>query len=303
MTSLHDIAQTLNGEVIARNQIAFPTLGHSDKDRGTIATFDAHYPDGVLINSINGGDWREERDRVKLAAGIKFDPRKDITTKMSEAPKSFGVNYSALGKGNWEKVWNDAQDWRRSRIEGYLQIRGILHYLPNDFADIRYHKTCPYGSMNRTPCMLTLIRDLKSGRPIGIQRTPIDGKGHKCGDRMIMGSAKGAIMLSDYHDANLSVELGIGEGFETTLSLRKFVNPNLPIWAMISAPNLPNLPVIDVVKRLYIAVDNDDAGRNHSSTVAKIWSSKQPLTEIHFVNSTIGNDLNDQIKSTLCEKA
>ena len=54
--------------------------------------------------------------------------------------------------------------------------------------------------------------------------------------------------------------LAAGEGLETMLSLRMAL-PGLPVVAALSANHLAALILPSTVRRLYIAVDSDDAGR------------------------------------------
>ena len=52
-----------------------------------------------------------------------------------------------------------------------------------------------------------------------------------------------------------------GEGIETVLSLRS-VLPNLPMVAGLSANHLAALDLPSTLRRLYIAIDDDPAGRD-----------------------------------------
>src|SRR5690606_9684944 len=58
-----------------------------------------------------------------------------------------------------------------------------------------------------------------------------------------------------------------GEGLETVLSVRQ-VLPSLPVQAALSAANLAALILPPGVARLYIAVDDDPAGRRAASALA-----------------------------------
>lgn len=55
MTLAQDITKRFNGDWHG-DYGAFPTPGHSPSDRGTTVKDDPGAPDGVLINSFNGGD-------------------------------------------------------------------------------------------------------------------------------------------------------------------------------------------------------------------------------------------------------
>ncbi|OQW45380.1 MAG: hypothetical protein A4S16_13580 [Proteobacteria bacterium SG_bin6] len=64
MTDLHRIAAATGGEVRG-NSVAFPTPGHSKRDRGTIATLAPNAPDGLLVHSFNGGDPLAIKDQLR----------------------------------------------------------------------------------------------------------------------------------------------------------------------------------------------------------------------------------------------
>jgi RecA-family ATPase len=72
MTDLRRIAAAMGGEV-AGNLAKFPTPGHSKHDRGSWAELKSDAPDGVLIHSANGGDWRAIKDELRQKGAL--DPR------------------------------------------------------------------------------------------------------------------------------------------------------------------------------------------------------------------------------------
>jgi hypothetical protein len=73
--------------------------------------------------------------------------------------------------------------------------------------------------------------------------------------RKALGSLAGnAVRIGAANDV-----LIVGEGIETVLSLRS-VLPFIPLAAALSAQHLSALRIPSMVKRLYIAVDRDDAG-------------------------------------------
>src|SRR5262249_31450273 len=73
-------------------------------------------------------------------------------------------------------IWNEAQPCRGSPIEDYLYYtRGIGDWLDSfPYLDevFRYHANCPFGD-ERLPCMLALVRDIKTDEPIAIHRTAL----------------------------------------------------------------------------------------------------------------------------------
>ncbi|HEX8554426.1 MAG TPA: AAA family ATPase [Sphingomonas sp.] len=74
MTDLRKIAAAMGGEVNG-NVASFPTPGHGKRDRGSWASLVPGAPDGVLINSANGGDPLAIKDELR-AKGVlpAFEP-------------------------------------------------------------------------------------------------------------------------------------------------------------------------------------------------------------------------------------
>lgn len=58
------IAAAMGGEVHG-NSVHFPTPGHGQSDRGTVATVDPDAPDGLLVHSFNGGDPVAIKDELR----------------------------------------------------------------------------------------------------------------------------------------------------------------------------------------------------------------------------------------------
>src|SRR3546814_4744959 len=99
-----------------------------------------------------------------------------------------------------------------------------------------------------------------------------------------------------------------GEGLETLLSVRG-VLPAMPMIAGLSAAHLAAIAFPDGLRRLYIARDNDDAGRIAFETLAERASGTDiellPLdSELGDFNAdltTFGHDrVRNAIKAQLC---
>ena len=74
-------------------------------------------------------------------------------------------------------------------------------------------------------------------------------------------------------DADVSLALGIGEGVETTLSLRLIpeFGATTPVWSLLNAGGIAAFPVLGGVEALWIAVDHDPAGVQAAGTCAARW--------------------------------
>jgi hypothetical protein len=111
-----------------------------------------------------------------------------------------------------------------------------------------------------------------------VHRTALSLNGHKVRidgkDRLALGPiAGGAVKLTPDEDVTLA--LGIGEGIETTLSLRELpeFGPTTPVWALLSAGGLAAFPVLSGIETLWIAVDRDPAGEKAARACADRWQA------------------------------
>jgi putative DNA primase/helicase len=146
--------------------------------------------------------------------------------------------------------------------------------------------------------MVCLVRDVISNEPRAIHRTALSPVGRKVKiggvDRLSLGPIRGgAIKLTP--DQDVSLCLGVGEGIESTLSLRnRHEFGRSPVWSLISAGGLEGLPVLAGIESLWIAVDNDASGTGFRAarTCAERW--RVAGSEVFLVTpSADGLDLND----------
>jgi phage/plasmid primase-like uncharacterized protein len=196
-------------------------------------------------------------------------------------------------------IWSEARDPRGTIVEAYLERRGLM--LPEEAAGgaIRFHLSCPFGGA-RTPAMVALVRDVATDEPKAIHRTAITPDGRKAkvegGSRMSLGPVGGgAVKLTP--DENVTLCLGIGEGIESTLSVR--LAPEFgdsPVWALLSAGQVAAFPALAGVETLWIAVDHDGAGIKAARECGRRWRSAG--CEVFLVTPRIGRaDLNDLVKA------
>jgi len=155
---------------------------------------------------------------------------------------------------------------RGTIAETYLRSRGIT--LPSRFPALRFHPNCyhrahDHAPLEAWPALIAAVTDL-SGNVTGVLRTWLarDGsaKAPIANPRRAMGELLGhAVRFGAPQDV-----LAAGEGVETMLSL-KSVLPGLPMVAALSASHLAALLLPPSLRRLYLAADNDAAGR-HAAT-------------------------------------
>ncbi len=157
--------------------------------------------------------------------------------------------------------------------ETYLRARLITARL--DWPSLRFHPSVWYRESEAHPreawpALLAAVTD-HDGTITGIQRSWLDrtgtakapvadprrALGHLLGNGVRFGSA------SEPAPAQAEV-LAAGEGVETMLALAS-VLPSLPLIAALSANHLGALAFAPSWRRLYVARDNDAAGR-HAAT-------------------------------------
>ena len=143
--------------------------------------------------------------------------------------------------------------------ERYLRSRGII--LPADVSALRFHPRCFHrGPAGREtwPALIAAVTGL-DGAITGVQRTWLDPGGGKAPleqPRRAMGHLAGnAVRFGNACDV-----LTAAEGIETALAL-KTVMPAMPVAAALSAAHLAALVFPPTLRRLYVARDNDEAGR------------------------------------------
>ncbi|MDF2113971.1 toprim domain-containing protein [Roseiarcaceae bacterium H3SJ34-1] len=151
-------------------------------------------------------------------------------------------------------------------VETVLRKRGItaLH----ETGALRFHPRCYYrpdehGPTETWPAMIAAVTDL-SGKLTGAHRTWLDpdgfsevnlGRAPIKTPRRAMGDLLG-------HAVRFGVAgevMAAGEGIETTLSVRS-VLAQMPSMAALSAAHLSAILFPRMLRRLYIARDNDPAG-------------------------------------------
>ena len=204
-------------------------------------------------------------------------------------------------------IWREAIDPLGTPVERFLEHRNVE--LPDGAAGsvIRFHPHCPFGD-TYVPAMVALVRDVVTNQPKAIHRTALDMDGRKVWvtcqidgreesrDRLTLGPVGGgAVKLTA--DGNVTLCLGIGEGIESTLSMR--LAPEFgasPIWSLLSAGQVARLPILPSVEALWIAVDHDPEGLRAARECGRRW--KAAGREVFLIKARQpGDDLNDLARS------
>ena len=173
-------------------------------------------------------------------------------------------------------IWKEARDPRETLVETYFNHRGLD--LPEEAAGeaIRFHPRCPFAGAC-VPAMVALVRDAITNEPKAIHRTALDANGCKAwidgNDRLSLGPVGGgAVKLTP--DENVTLCLGIGEGIESTLSMRVVREFGAsPVWALLSAGQVKQFPVLGVIESLWISADYDAEGLAASRECGRRWKA------------------------------
>ncbi len=171
------------------------------------------------------------------------------------------------------RLWAMSRPLAGTLAEAYLNGRGIRDL--SDCEALRFHPRCWYRgdedeprdqAREAWPALITAVTAL-NGVMTGAHRTWLDhGSARKAPvstPRRAMGLLLGnAVRFGRANDIMIA-----GEGLETILSLRQ-VMPLVPAAAALSANHLAALELSPTLRRLYLARDNDPAGRRAAETLA-----------------------------------
>ncbi|MDQ0446971.1 hypothetical protein QO012_001462 [Methylobacterium aerolatum] len=296
----YTIARILGGKVSGGN-INCPGEGHSDEDGSISIRIEPSAPGGLLVFDHAGGNhlaakdfvlWRLGRDRPGGGAQVAhpFEP----TAERDHVRHDPILDRTALAL----RIWREAQPAAGSPVETYLWRRGLG--LPADPHEvIRFAPACPFAG-TRTPAMIALVRNVVTDEPQAIHRTALTLDGRKAivngRDRLALGGLRGgAVKLTA--DAEVTYCLGIGEGIESTLSLRSFPEfGDTPAWAVLNAAGVAGFMPLPGIESLWIAVDHDPAGEMASATCSGRW--RFAGKEVFRVKAKApGADLNDIVEA------
>lgn len=189
------------------------------------------------------------------------------------------------------KIWNETLPLPGTPGELNLKRRRVSY----EGDALRWHPSCPFGKGLRHGCMIGLVRNVITNEPQAIHRTAIDADGNKI-DRKALGPiGGGAVKLTA--DADVTTVIAIGEGIETTLSIRELPDlKNMPVWACLTAGGLAEFPVLPGIEAVWIAADNDASGTGQraAETLARRLDAAG-VESIIIVPRTVGADLNDRV--------
>jgi hypothetical protein len=201
------------------------------------------------------------RDTLEEARAFLSEP----SHAASPSPKPVPRNRSEAAR----RLFVASRPLPGTLAETYLRARGIT--VPLRFPCLRFHPACYYRAdtdrpLETWPALIAAVTDL-SGNVTGVLRTWLarDGssKAPIANSRRALGELLGHAVRFGVVEACPGRGAGVlaaGEGVETMLSLKSLL-PHMPMAAALSARHLAALVLPSSLRRLYIAADNDSAGR------------------------------------------
>lgn len=171
------------------------------------------------------------------------------------------------------RLWAISQPFPGTLAETYLRNRALTDL--RNCGSLRFHPRCYYRgdeedardrARDAWPALIASVRD-RDGSLTGVQRTWLDLDGRDKAPVSTPRRAMGHLLGNGVRFGTADEVMAAGEGIETMLSLRQ-VLPTLPMTAALSANHLAALKLPPTLRRLYLARDDDPAGRAAVETLA-----------------------------------
>lgn len=303
--SLTAIARALGGKV-SGGQVHAPGPGHSRRDRSLSIKRSAASPDGFIVYSHAGDDWRVCRDYVADAIGLPADRWRSHTSPIEtqehrEAQSRADERHRAAEAARASRalaMWSDGIDPRGTVVETYLRSRSLD--LPDEVAGdiLRFHPRCPWHT-STTPAMVAPLCCISTGEIVGVHRTALSPDARKLGRRMF-GTASGTAIMLDPDEA-VTLGLHIGEGIETCLAARQL--GLRPTWALGSTSGIAAFPILSGIEALTILCETEDGGASEraANEVGTRWHRAGRTVEL--IHPKVSGDLNDAIRMEASDAA
>ncbi len=190
---------------------------------------------------------------VHCFAGCRSEAVLKAIAQISPLGTSVEPSFAISSKATqFTKIWNQSRHVKGSLGETYL----IHRDLPVDLVDVRFHPRCPFGSRPRTAFRPALIVALRSGdRLVAIQRTILRSDGHGHRGRFMLGHPDDGAWAPPIAGSVLA----IAEGMEDAAAYSSM--RGITCWSSMGSGRLASIRIPAHIQKLYIAQDNDRAGR------------------------------------------
>lgn len=271
-----EVAKALCGDVSGPGKVLAPGPGHSPRDRSLSVLLSPDAPDGFVVDSFAGDDWRVCRDHVRRCLGIAWnrdeDRRSFSRDRRRVAPREIVWESPYYIRRNSSDVEPDPQAlalWRPSEHGGLAELYLTKHrkLRPPFPTTVRFARSVPYRPAGRNLPALVAAVQAPDRRVIAVQATFLNlatgAKANVSVPRWTFGKlGAGAIRL-----AAAGPVLGIAEGTETALAAMQL--SGLPCWAVLGAERLASAWLPPEATEVHIFADNDDAGRRGADKAAE----------------------------------
>lgn len=170
-----------------------------------------------------------------------------------------------------ERLWAASMPIVGTHAERYLAERGITRL--GGIGSLRFHPRCYYRASEEDapdcrpawPAMIAAAT-ADNGQVTGVHRTWLDVHEAAKAPIAFPRRAMGNLLGNAVRFGPASPVMAAGEGIETILSLREAL-PSFPSMAGLSSPHLAAIGFPPGLKRLYIALDRDQAGLHAFKTL------------------------------------
>ena len=191
-------------------------------------------------------------------------PRDDYARRATAAQDAAAKSARALA------LWNRSVPCPDTPAAVYLAARGLPSLASSPA--LRFSRDTRHPSGGTTPAMIALVQDA-TGNPVAVHRTFLQPDGAGKTDAEPNRASLGPIWRGAIRLHSMAEELVIGEGIETAAAAGVLLG--LPAWAAISAGNLARaLALPREVRKVVIASDHDQAGRNATKMAVGRWKAE-----------------------------
>lgn len=301
MRDLRSLARALGGN-ISGDQVLAPGPGHRPRDRSLRVKFGASFPDGFMVHSYAGDDWRECRDHVNRALGIangSWRCRENSAQVDQNARRE--IENNSRRRGLVVSIVSGMVRLRGTPGEVYLRaVRRIDIREISDVFDrtdaIGWHQECLFLEEGhrlhgkRIGAIIAVQTDPLTAEPTGgISRTYIH-EGRKVGKAKSSAPA-GILRLS--HDEDVLGGLFIAEGLETALAAMSI--GLRPMSSVGSTAIMAKMPVLAGIESISVLADNDTngSGERAARELQSRWLSAG--REARLWKPNFRGDLNDML--------
>lgn len=260
-----------------------PTYGKGAAGKWTDAANPEQHGDLLDLIALNRGLSTAEQLRDEALAFLseprsyQKPPRDPVPTNSAPAAR---------------RLFAASKPLRGTPAEAFLRSRGITCSL--ELEALRFHPRCYYKFHNgraELPALIAAVTDV-AGNITAVQRTYLRSDGLEKAPLTEPRRALGDLLGNAVRFGEADDVLVAGEGIETMLSLRSLM-PGMPMLAALTATHLAAIHFPRGLKRLYIAADNDKAGRE--ATEALTARAFNAGIDVQFLRS-IDNDWNDDLR-------